>query len=296
MQIKFIQKIIDKIRNKKQKERNFSSENYIKFKNEDLINIFETLLYFIPNSNVLRPDVIPPIDTIKELQNSSKSIARFGDGEIFVINKTGIAFQEYNPELGQKLFNILKNNQDNLLLGINYHYFYPEYNTIGSSNLAKEFYIKNIPNLRRDLLKIINLNSKYCSADLYLAKYKEEAFIESKKIWDNKEIVIVTCENLIKNIKYNIYSNAKDIKYIFIPNKNCYSETQYVYQEIEKYGKDKIYILQAGPSATVWASELANMGYRALDLGHLQKLYDFYKQGIDMSKSENVVKMFGVDE
>lgn len=277
MRIKFIQKIIDKIRNKKQKENNFSSE--------DLIDMFETLLYSIPNSNVLRPDVISPIDTIKELQNSSKSIARYGDGEISLINKTGIAFQEYNPELGQKLFRILKNNQNNLLVGINYHYFYPEYDILSASNLAKEFYIKNVPSLRRNLLKFINLNSKYYSADLYLEKYKEQTFIESKKIWDNKEIVLITCENLIKNIKY-----------IFIPNKNCYSETKYVYQEIEKYGKDKLYILQAGPSATVWASELANMGYRALDLGHLQKQYDFYKQGIDMSKSENVVKMFGVDE
>ncbi len=288
MRIKFIQKIIDKIRGKKQIEDNFLSEDYI--------NIMENILYLIPNSQVTRPKIVSPLDTVKELQNSSKSIARFGDGEIMIINKTDIPFQNYNHKLGQKLFSILKNNQDNLLVGINYHYFYQEYDPAKMSKFSKEFFVKSLPQFRRDLLNLINLKSKYYSADLYLGEYAQEIFMESKKIWNNKELVLITCENLIQNIKYDIFSNAKNIKYIFIPNKNCYSKTKYVYQEIEKYGKDKIYILQAGPAATVWAAELADMGYRALDLGHLQKQYDFYKQGIDMSKSENVIKMYGVDE
>ena len=293
MRIKFIQKLIDKIRNKKQKENNFI--------NEDFMNIFETLLYYIPSSQAPRPNIVSPIDTIKELQNSSKNIARFGDGEISLINKRGIPFEKYSPELAQKLSDILKNNQDNLMVGINYHYFYPKYNPQmwdEISDFAKMFYIKNVPSLRRNLIKSINLNTKYYSSDLYLKEYAQEVYRESKKIWNNKDIVLVTCENLIKNIKYDIYSNAKSIKYIFIPNKYCYSKTEHVYQEISKYGKDKLYILQAGPAATVWAAELENIGggYRALDLGHLQKQYDFYKRGIDMSKSENIIKMYGVDE
>ena len=111
----------------------------------------------------------------------------------------------------------------------------------------------------------------------------------------NKEIVIVNCKNALANIKYNIYDNAKQIDYIYIPNKNCYTKTEVVFNEIEKYEKNKLIILQAGPAAKIWASELNQKGYRALDLGHLQKQYDYFKKDIDMSKSENISKMYAPD-
>ena len=284
MRIKFIQKIIDKIRKKKQN-------------NINIINILETVLYYIPNSSVIRPFMYSPIETIRELQNTNKSFVRFGDGEILLINKNSIPFQQYDKDLSEKLKQIIKNEQKDLMVGINFHYFYPQdYNPCLISEISKEIYIKEVPKYRCKLLELIDIKHKYYSSDLYIDKYKKEVFEESRKIWDSKEIVIVNCKNAIKNIEYDIYDNAKKIDYIYISNKNCYSDTNFVYNEIEKHGKDKLYILQAGPSAKVWAAELALKGFRVLDLGHLQKQYDYYKKGIDITKSENVKKMYAPDE
>lgn len=52
-----------------------------------------------------------------------------------------------------------------------------------------------------------------------------------------------------------------------------------------------------GPTANVLASDLTKVGFRALDLGHLAKSYDWYKKGIDVKNNgENSAKFFYIDK
>ena len=45
---------------------------------------------------------------------------------------------------------------------------------------------------------------------------------------------------------------------------------------VELLPKDKLFILALGPMATVLAYDLARLGYRALDLGHIDIEYEWF--------------------
>ncbi len=66
-------------------------------------------------------------------------------------------------------------------------------------------------------------------------------------------------------------------------------------KKLLEFDKNTSIVLMAGPAAKVWASDLTKVGFRALDLGHLAKSYDFYKRKIP-NTGENELKFWGVDE
>ena len=59
-----------------------------------------------------------PEDTINEIIYNNKSISRFGDGEFTLIFGYGISFQKENINLSNRLYNILKSNEEGLLIGL----------------------------------------------------------------------------------------------------------------------------------------------------------------------------------
>ncbi len=263
-----------------------------KFSYEDIV---ENILYYIPDTQVIRPNILDRKDTIHLLVNSNLSLARFGDGELSLAAGHSIPHQAYNKKLADKIIDILKNKQKNLLVGINHWYFYCEYDP-KKNNFSKQFELEMMPFFRKEVLKYINLDTIYCNAGITgFGTLSEAEYNEYKKIWNNKDILIVTCQEMLLQTKYNIYDNAKHIDYIFVPNKDSYSEYKPTLDKIKTYDKNTLIILMAGPLSKVLASDLANIGYRALDLGHLMKSYDYYRKGIDIT-SETVKEFFKPDE
>ena len=57
-------------------------------------------------------------ETINLIKKNKLSVARFGDGELFIINNTEIGFQEKNIELSKRLKEILKSNDKDILICI----------------------------------------------------------------------------------------------------------------------------------------------------------------------------------
>lgn len=67
---------------------------------------------------------------------------------------------------------------------------------------------------------------------------------------------------------------------------------------LKGYDKDFIHILMCGPTAKVLVVDLTDMGFRALDLGHLAKDYDWYYKGVDIynTTAQNSAKFVAPDE
>ena len=106
-----------------------------------------------------------------------------------------------------------------------------------------------------------------------------------RKIWDNKDIVIVCGERVFKNIKYNIYDNAKSIEYIYGPTNNAFADYDEIMNKASKKDVNKLIILVLGATATVMAHDLSKLGHRALDLGHLGKDYDAFRKKLTAGSS-----------
>ena len=141
-------------------------------------------------------------------------------------------------------------------------------------------------------MKYNNPNKTYYSTFIsqsfpVFASYNfEEHYSKLKKIWDNKDITIITGDRVFNKIDYNIFENAKSIEYIYGPTVDAFNEYDSLKEKISKTYKNRILIFALGPCGKILAYDMYKQGYRVLDLGHLIKDYDFYKKSISMTKQE----------
>ena len=248
----------------------------------ELEDIVEQVLYEIPNSEVKRPMLKTLEQTMEFLINTNSSIARFGNGEISIIQGKNAPCQKFDENLAKRLKEILQETNQNLAIGINREYYYPNFNKL-LPDMAL-FFRGEVPKFRKHLSSYIRWDKEYCAANftqtyMFFENYDFEThYRKLRQIWDNKKILIVTSESAINNVLYNIYENAQKIDYLYIPSKNAYAQYEQIYSSIKKYDTDTLIILMAGPMAKVLADDLSKENYRALDFGYLMKDYDWYKR------------------
>lgn len=258
--------------------------------------LIEQILYEIPTSGIKRPNIKTAEETINELIHTNKNFVRYGDGEIMVADGKDIPFQKADKELSRRLREILTTPQENLLVGMARSFYYP--NAMASiikqeNPVYKNFNLYAVPQIRRMLDKFINYDVVYYEMGVNTSGY----FEIWRSFFTGKKLVLVGCKEAFENLKFNIYDTAQELRYEFVPNKHCFSVYDETLAKLQSYDKDTIRILMCGPTANVFVADLTKSGFRALDLGHLAKSYDWHKRGIDMDKSgENAVKFYSPDE
>lgn len=240
---------------------------------QDMYDITERTLYYVPNSNVYRPDnILSPEETIDVIVNSNKSVARFGDGEILIMLKGSGVFQLYNEDLRRRLFEVLNYDGEDFLVCLPGLMFW---RYLGMDD---SFVFMNLPRFRNFLKNNLSPKKHYGETNFYL-DYR--VFEKLRSVWDGKDIILVGCPEALSKIQYDIYDNAKSIDYVFCRNRDCFSQYDWIVSEVKSAYKDgAIVILQAGMTGTVLAYDFMKLGMRALDLGHLQKAYDLYKKNL----------------
>lgn len=260
---------------------------------------FEQKLYENNSSLVFYPKIKTIEETIKELIEGHKSIARFGDGEFSLLEKKSIPFQNYNEELDNRLKEILISKDENIAISIPYFYF--NIININFTDTVLKFIKNDIFRVRKFILNNIDLNKSYYAKEFthlynFINDYNfVEYFNSIKKIWEKKDILIVTGETVFNKIQYNIFDNANTINYFKAPSKNAFNEYNNILNNIIKTTpKSTLIITILGPTATVLAYDLHRAGYRALDLGHIAKDYDFFMKKFECN-DENTYNFFKPD-
>ena len=239
-------------------------------------------LYYIPDSCVPRPNVLNEEKTIDLLCKTKQSLARFGDGEISIINGKNIPFQKYDEKLAKRLREILLNTNNKLLIGINHRYFFPHYDP-NANEINRDFALFSMPKYRKDLISYLDFSTKYCDAGFtgiraIKNKKNDNLFKKVRTIWNKHDIILVGCREAHSKIKYDLFDNATKQTWIYVPNKDAFDEYDNILTQIKKHPKKSIIILLAGPTSKVLADDLSHCGYRALDLGHMAKSYNYYMQ------------------
>ena len=236
---------------------------------------FANLLYELADprtlQNVKLPKVLNLYDTMYELIDSEKSLARFGDGEFKIMMGESINFQQYDAKLSKRLCEVLTNNFDNLMVGIPDVFGY----------CPSDYFRRVLISSRDFLYKYINFEKSYGDAFLTRqSKFSSETkgndyYNNLKKLWNDKDIVIVEGAGSRLGIGNDLFSNAKSIRRIICPIKDAFSK----YDEILnacKNAKAELYIIALGPTATILAYDLSQSGFRALDVGHVDTMYEWF--------------------
>ena len=222
-------------------------------------------------------------ETITELIHNNFSISRYGDGEFDIIFGKDIPFQKYDAMLAEKMKNILLLEDKPFLVGL------PDaFGSLDMYNSAAQTYYKNyMRNNRKNCYKCLNRERKvyYCTGmtrpymDLADKTPSGKYFNLLKQIWQDKKVVIIEGEKSRLGIGNDLFDGCAEIKRILCPSTNAFSVYGDILDEVAKFSKDYMVLLALGPTATALAYDIYKMGYRALDIGHVDIEYEWFKMG-----------------
>ena len=244
----------------------------------DIIICFNKIL------NLLIEPKIKTIDeSIDNLIESKCSVARFGDGELGLINSRAIKFQENDTVLSNRLMEIIKSKDESIMICIPGALL----NTETYTDKAKYFWDEHLKMGRMAWYKRIRLNRVYYDTQLtrLYMDYKEKEnsklwFKKIRNVWEEREIVIIEGEKSRLGVGNDLFGNSKLIERVLCPATNAFS----MYSDILNYvinniDNDKLILIALGPTATVLAYDLHNYKYQAIDIGHIDIEYEWFLKG-----------------
>ena len=169
---------------------------------------------------------------------------------------------------------------------------------------AREFWKSFLENNRAEIAKILYDGSMkgYRFGDTQMTRpymdYSKSAdpakvYSELKKIWDNRSVLIVEGYATRMGVGNDLFDNARSINRIICPAENAYGSYDRIKAAVTAHCSEELVLLALGPTATVLAADLSDEGLWAIDVGHLDVEYEWYKNGV---KEKTAIKGKYVNE
>ncbi len=234
--------------------------------------------------------------TIRYIINHQCSVARYGDGEFgILLQDSAPGFQKKSSELAQKLKDTLKNRSSNLLLCVPWCFNHLKYRKAESKkwwidwalhNERQKTVVKTVRELSGNnyIFGDASITRPYIS--MRLSHRADLLFPMLKEIWCKRDLLIVEGEYTRLGVSNDLFDNADSIKRILVPAQNAFSCYEKIVSSIKSnYIPNQLVLLAIGPTATVLASDLSQENIQAIDIGHIDLEYDWYRRNV----SERVV-------
>lgn len=212
------------------------------------------------------------------------SLSRFGDGELGVMCGRALGFQNRDERLGQRLRETISIDSPSLLLCIPDTFVNLDRYNIVEQNFWKAHHFYN----RRKWQELLKPGKKY--GNTFLSRFYSMEFDKDlsskrialiKRLWENRDIIFVEGKDTKLGVGNDLFDNPASIRRILCPAKDAFSNYDRIVDTIKKlpHSENDLYVLALGPTATVMAADLHKFGLQALDLGHMDIEYEWYRQG-----------------
>lgn len=224
-------------------------------------------------------------ETIDKIVAGEKlSVSRFGDGEFSIMaHPDSSNFQNYNPRLSEKMREVLMNPVDNCLVCVPYFIKNRRPYIFRTRFFVQGFLLKHFDN---DVKPYIDLNYSYGDSlfsRFYMMQNDKrkcgETVNKLKQIWEGKDVLIIEGEYSRLGVGNDLFDNVRSIKRVLGPAKNAFDKYEGLIAEAYKHGEGKLILLALGMTATCLAYDLAKAGYWAIDIGHVDVEYCWWKMG-----------------
>ncbi|GAQ02421.1 hypothetical protein NBRC111452_2264 [Companilactobacillus farciminis] len=262
--------------------------------------LISIVLYSVFRIRMLLNNSVPKVktqkDTVEYIIKNRVSVSRFGDGEFkwMFQNRESGNFEINSPDLAIALKKTIAMTDDRLIICI------PDIFS-GLSKFNKEA-IKywgiclGINGMK--WLSALNKNRVYFNAQItrpYM-DFKDKSnvgdrFLLLKRIWENRDVLIVEGSQTRFGIGNDLLSKARSVKRILAPPTNAFEKYDDIKNEIIKtinHDKDTLVLLSLGPTATILAADLSKKDIQSIDTGHLDIEYSWY-----LMKSQRKVAVTG---
>lgn len=228
-------------------------------------------------------------ETIEYIKKNNASVIRFGDGEMSLINNNKLGFQLNNNSLRDQLIKILGTSNKKLLLCI------PNIFEKLDNFTPRSFWftIHHVFKYNKSWRKLTSQKQTY--GDAFITRpflsYKnkihaENIFNNLFSIWQNKSVVLIEGSLSRLGVGNNMFKDVSDIKRILCPAENAFSKYDEIKKEVLKIPKDVLILISLGPTAKVLAYDLFMLGYRVIDIGHIDMEYEMF-----LRKAEKLIKV-----
>ena len=101
-----------------------------------------------------------------------------------------------------------------------------------------------------------------------------------RKIWQDKHLLIVEGEKSRLGMGNDLFFNASSIRRIVCPSVNAYSRIDEIERAVADVHDFDMVLIALGPTASVLAYRLYKKGLHALDIGHIDIEYEWYRKGV----------------
>lgn len=238
---------------------------------------FRTLIIReLENENIdkrLIHSVLSTTETLRLIIEENKSITRFGEGELnLVINRNGgCCFQKFDAILRVRMLEILQSTDDNILVSISPFKINNKVRLEGRKFWV-DYWCDNIKYLKDYFVRDSYGNTFFSR----VMTFYENDLEYIKQAWNDRDVVFVYGKNGKFANDERVFGNIKSYEEIIIPARDAFDDYDNIFQECMQRDKSKLFLIAAGPTATVLAYDLAKVGYQALDIGHLPNSYHQY--------------------
>ncbi len=234
---------------------------------------------------VKAPYVMSYEECIEYIITHHASVSRMGDGELGIINGRTLGFQKQDSELGERLKSAMVQDSNSLLLCIPDIFEHLERYNIVEQNFWKAHHYYN----RRKWYKLLKKGKRYGNSFLsrfYCMEFDKDLSSHRitllRRLWENRDIIFIEGRDTKMGVGNDLFDNAKSIRRILCPSKNAFASYDSIVEYISKmnHRQNDLYILALGPTATVMAVDLHDLGLQALDMGHMDIEYEWYLRGV----------------
>jgi glycosyltransferase family protein len=227
-----------------------------------------------------KPKIMTAHETVEYILKNHSSISRFGDWEIMIMDGQTVGYQKRDIRLAKRMKRVFTNPADGLIVAIPRPLMTSEDMCVRESNSWE----KHLKQYRLLWFKYLRRNSIYGCAhisrfytscvDISIA---DQNIVELRKLWDNREVVFIEGQYSRLGVGNECFNNVKSIQRILCPAESAFDRYDEILAEATKLPKDKLLILALGPTASCLADDLTRAGYQALDLGHIDVEYEWWR-------------------
>lgn len=233
-------------------------------------------------------------ETLNYIIENNCSVSRYGDGEFNLLSSSSIGFQESDFELVNRLQKIVrKTGKSNCLICLPGMFAYEnEY-----EKATRRYFEKILVHKRKEWYSYCSRQYFYGNADITrcYVEFSDKSktahyFLLLKQIWNKRKVIIIEGEKTRLGVGNDLFNNVAEIKRVLCPVINAFKVYDEILGYVTKFVTEDVLILIAlGPTATVMAADLSERGYQAIDIGNIDKEYEWWKAK-SLSKMRNPLK------
>jgi hypothetical protein len=177
-----------------------------------------------------------------------------------MLSDTGLGFQGPDAGMSARLAEILKSREPGLIVAI--------------PGVISWSYAQWWETIYPSAAALLDPSVKY--GDSLVSRGAGVAAVslaDFRRIWDGRRVVFVYSSRGRFHEDPRLFSGIAGREFVDIPPRDAFAAYDSILAKCMELPRDRIFIIAAGPTATILAYDLCRAGYQALDLGHLPNEY-----------------------